>query len=252
MNTEMADTNTGEVVDLGNLGLTRDPKAVLAEAKSAAVALTEVLKNKKKPVMMNGEQYLEFEDWQTLGRFYGVTVKVASTTYVEFGGVKGFEARAEVLDRTGLAISAAEAMCLNDEDKWSTRAKYEWKTISGQRVKEKVGEEQVPMFQLRSMAQTRACAKAFRNVLAWVVVLAGYKPTPAEEMTGAEHGGAAGNNEDSPYRTMTSKFAGKCAICSEAIAAGMSIVYNSVAKAAAHPACFEKKNAQPRDEQSQA
>jgi len=32
------------------------------------------------------------------------------------------------------------------------------------------------------MAQTRACAKALRNVLAWVVVLAGYAPTPAEEM----------------------------------------------------------------------
>jgi len=33
------------------------------------------------------------------------------------------------------------------------------------------------------MAQTRAGAKAFRNRLAWVVVLAGYRPTPAEEMT---------------------------------------------------------------------
>ena len=252
MTTELADTNTGEIVDLGNLGLARNPEAVLAEARTAATALQKVLAGKRKPVMMNGEQYLEFEDWQTVGRFYGVTVKVASTTYAEFGGVKGFEARAEVLDRNGLVISAAEAMCLNDEDKWSTRAKYEWKTISGQRVKEKVGEEQVPMFQLRSMAQTRACAKALRNVLAWVVVLAGYKPTPAEEMTGTEHGGTGGANEDSPYRTMTSKFAGKCAICQEAIKAGEQIVYNSAAKAAAHPACFEKKNAKPIDEQSQA
>ena len=39
-----------------------------------------------------------------------------------------------------------------------------------------------PLFQLKSMAQTRACAKALRNVLAWVVVLAGYTPAPAEEM----------------------------------------------------------------------
>lgn len=43
-----------------------------------------------------------------------------------------------------------------------------------------------PLFQLKSMAQTRACAKALRNVLAWVVVLAGYAPTPSEEMTHAE------------------------------------------------------------------
>src|SRR3990167_510149 len=33
------------------------------------------------------------------------------------------------------------------------------------------------------MAQTRAGAKALRNRLSWVVVLAGYKSTPAEEMT---------------------------------------------------------------------
>jgi len=39
------------------------------------------------------------------------------------------------------------------------------------------------------MAQTRACAKALRNVLAWVVVLAGYRPTPAEEMHDAGNNG---------------------------------------------------------------
>ena len=35
------------------------------------------------------------------------------------------------------------------------------------------------------MAQTRAGAKALRNALAWVVVLAGYRPTPAEELPGS-------------------------------------------------------------------
>jgi hypothetical protein len=34
------------------------------------------------------------------------------------------------------------------------------------------------------MAQTRACGKALSNLFKWVVVLAGYKPTPAEEMIG--------------------------------------------------------------------
>ena len=41
------------------------------------------------------------------------------------------------------------------------------------------------------MAQTRAQAKALRNVLAWVVVMAGYAPTPAEEMDGAARGNSA-------------------------------------------------------------
>jgi hypothetical protein len=36
------------------------------------------------------------------------------------------------------------------------------------------------------MAQTRAQAKALRNVLSWVFVLAGFKPNVAEELTGNE------------------------------------------------------------------
>lgn len=149
-----------------DLSISRAPDVVLAEAKNAAKALGDVLKNKKKPVMMNGEQYLEFEDWQTVGRFYGVTAKVVSTEYVEFNGVIGFQARAVALRPDGMEISAAEAMCLNDEPNWSKK----------------------PLFQLRSMAQTRACGKALRNVLAWVVVLAGYKGTPAEEIADMAHG----------------------------------------------------------------
>ena len=46
----------------------------------------------------------------------------------------------------------------------------------------RLGDETVPLFQLASMAQTRANAKVLRNVLSWVAVLAGYRPTPAEEM----------------------------------------------------------------------
>jgi hypothetical protein len=35
------------------------------------------------------------------------------------------------------------------------------------------------------MSQTRASVKALRQALAWVVVLAGYQPTPAEEVEAA-------------------------------------------------------------------
>lgn len=166
-----------------DLAMARDPNQVLAEAMTAAKAMQSVIKQKSKPVIFGGEQYVEFEDWQVLGRFYGVTAKIVSTEYIDINGTKGFVARAEAIDATGRVVSAAEAMCLNDEDKWSTRTKYEWKDGK----KEKVGEVAVPLFQLRSMAQTRACAKALRNILAWVVVMAGFRPSVAEEMTGDEH-----------------------------------------------------------------
>lgn len=149
------------------LALQRTPDVVIEEARKAAKALADVIDKKPKKVIINDEIYLEYEDWQTLGRFYGVSAAAVSTRHVEFGDVVGFEATAEALllvNGETVRISAAEAMCLNDEWKWQDK----------------------PLFQLKSMAQTRACAKALRNVLAWVVVLAGYKPTPAEELDGEQ------------------------------------------------------------------
>lgn len=143
------------------LAMQRAPQIVLEEAAKAAHALRDVIEKKPSKVVINGKTYLTFEDWQTLGRFYGVTAAARSTTYIEYGRVRGFESHAQaVLVSTDQVISDAQAMCLDDESKWQDK----------------------PLYQLRSMAQTRACAKVLRNVLAWVVVLAGYQPTPAEEL----------------------------------------------------------------------
>ena len=189
-----------EQVDYG-IAVGRNPVIVLAEAKKAAQALMTVVSQKAKPVIINGERYLEFEDWMTVARFYGLTVKVKKTQLIDLGGVRGYEAEAEVIRNSdGMVISGADAMCLNDEDKWSSRAKYEY--VDG--VKTKTGEIPVPLFQLRSMAQTRACAKALRNVLSWVVVLAGFKPTPAEEMTGGlDHQAEAKPEIKQPQKKVT-------------------------------------------------
>jgi len=173
------------LVPQGPLSISRPPDVVLKEAIQAAECLKALLDAQPDKIILNGKRYLKFEDWQTVARFYGVTVKVASSKPIRFQigeqEVIGFTATAEaLLVPTGQVISSAESMCLNDEPKWHSRPKYEY--VDGRR--KRVGLEPVPLFQLRSMAQTRACAKALRNVMAWVVVLAGYCPTPAEEMDG--------------------------------------------------------------------
>jgi hypothetical protein len=155
----MSEEQALEIYQDTQLSVSRPPQTVLEEAGKAAEALKDVISKKKKPVIFGGEQYLEFEDWQTIARFYGVTARVKSTAHVQYGDVHGFEASAETI-----------LVGSGDEKNWKGK----------------------PMFQLRSMAQTRACAKALRNVLAWVVVLAGYKPTPAEEM------GEMGVQKDKP------------------------------------------------------
>jgi hypothetical protein len=204
------DVMTIEAEVLADLTIRRPPSIVLEEARQAAVCLKDVLDSKEHKVMMNDEQYLEFEDWQTVGKFYGVTCgEEGEPLYVEFGITKGFKATCVAL-HNGKVISRATAFCLSDEEKWGERNKYGYaycKKSGGTSVedpgpteiiwmpnpnkpgrsmpkKERVllGQESVPLYQLASMAQTRANSKVLRNVLSWVVVLAGYKPTPAEEM----------------------------------------------------------------------
>ena len=166
------------------VGVFLQPEVVLENARIAAKALASVISQKPKPVMMNEEQYLEFDDWQLCGQFYGYTVKTGDAVPVEIDGVKGAKANADLIDfKTGAYVGGAEAYCMRDEEHWNTRPKYEWRGEGKDRKRVKVGDEVVPWFQLASMAQTRAGAKAFRNRLAWVVVLAGYRATPAEEMT---------------------------------------------------------------------
>ena len=183
-----------------SLTVARDPEQVLADAQKAAAALMKVVNGKKKQIVFNNETYLESGDWQTVAKFYGVTAKVESTKYVTYGEASGFEAAAVALDCNGRVVSRGEAMCLNDEENWGMRTKYEWREeldsngkmiweyneAKGKnlprRKKVSVGSALTPLFQLRSMAQTRACGKALSNLFKWVVVLAGYKPTPAEEM----------------------------------------------------------------------
>lgn len=148
------------------LVLEGDPELQLAFAMKAAKALMSVVDKKDKKIILNGKRYLEFGDWQTLARFYGCTVGIEWTKEIP----KGFEARA-VVYRNGEVISSAEAMCTTDEPSWKERRSSK-------------GVQPVPDFQRRSMAQTRASAKAFRNALGWVAELAGYASTPAEEMDG--------------------------------------------------------------------
>lgn len=138
-----------------------DPKQDIEMAKVAATALMEVVKTAK-PLMMNGKQYLYFEHWQTIAKFFNITVGTEWTKPI--GAVDkplGWEAKSNAY-QNGVIIGGAEASCMKDERNWTNK----------------------PEFQLRSMAQTRANSKALRSILGYIAVLAGANTTPAEEMNG--------------------------------------------------------------------
>jgi hypothetical protein len=218
------------VQSMDALTLTREPATVLAEAERAATALMHVMSRKPNRIVFNGEQYLENEDWQTIGHFYGLTALIESDRFVEFGSVKGWEATAIVQTRDARIIGREVSMCLDDEAKWSARPKYEFAYCLGKgddhtkhehsveepatilwepnpnkpgksrprKHRVQMGLEPVPLFQLRSMAHTRASSRAFASVLRFVPVLAGYKPTPAEELPDAERVAQADPMPDPP------------------------------------------------------
>lgn len=195
----------------------RDPALIIDEARRAANALVAVLRRKPSKVMFNGEQYLENEDWQVIGQFFGLTARLESDAYVTYGDAAGWEATAVIVARDGRIVGRQTAMCLNDEEKWSARPRYVWAYCLGKgdhathehtqddpgpaivweradgrarprKWRMPMGTEPVPLFQLRSMAQTRASSRVHASVLRFVPVLAGpgYATTPAEEMDAAE------------------------------------------------------------------
>jgi len=174
----MTDEKTTEIIPADNRNLAPplegNPEVVIEFATKASKALKNIVDTKPKKVIINKEQYLEFEDWQTVARFYGGSVGTDWTKPINKDGkVFGFEARAVVYNH-GEIIGSAEASCTREEKNWVSK----------------------PEFQLKSMAQTRACAKALRQVYGWVVVLAGYKSTPAEEMDGITNGHEKTFNEE--------------------------------------------------------
>lgn len=139
-----------------------NPERDTNKAKKASEKLIDIVKQNGWSVNVGGKSnHLMYEAWQTVGKYFNCSVGTGDAEPVEIDNVSGFKAKAYVIDnKTGVKVGEAEAYCMRDEANWKTK----------------------PTFQLASMAQTRAGAKALRQIFGFVVALAGYSPTPAEEM----------------------------------------------------------------------
>lgn len=132
-----------------------DPVDVIERATRVADALKRVVVAKKLVSNIQGKEYPLAEAWTTLAAMLNLDVICEWTRRIE----GGWEARV-VVRRNGLDVGAAEAQCTHEERMWKSREDYA----------------------LRSMAQTRATSKAIRAKLGFVMTLAGYNATPAEEI----------------------------------------------------------------------
>jgi len=144
-----------EMVELAKVfvGLARD-RDKEAKAQNRPPLIVEMVDKKTG----RKSEHLTIGLWQTLGALLprAVTAIPEWTRAIE----NGYEARAIVQTLDGRTIGAAEHQCDRSEGFW----KYQSDGA------------------IRSMAQTRAQSKALKGALGFLVVLAGFNPTPAEEM----------------------------------------------------------------------
>jgi hypothetical protein len=182
---EVIDHETGELLPAvrepavpANLFGTDQPSEVIERAGQHAKALDDVIRQRSLYKRIGDKDHILVEGWTLLGSMLGVFPIVVWTHEIE----NGFEARVEARTLAGAIVGAAEAQCTRDENLWKNRDAYA----------------------LRSMAQTRAISKALRGPLGFIVQLAGFNATPAEEMPEPQPSSDTGerpSKEDFEYLT---------------------------------------------------
>lgn len=135
------------------------------EAPSQMVAMAKVLKthivNQNLYTPIANKSYAHVEGWQFAGGLMGLYPKVAKVENLSTDKEKKWKADVELIEiKSGKVVGFGSAICSNAENKKKTFDEYA----------------------ILSMAQTRAIGKAYRNLIGWVMKLAGYEATPSEEM----------------------------------------------------------------------
>lgn len=165
-----------ESVELGVVSAS-SPAQLVARATEAADALAGVIAAKGLFSSIQGRRYVKCEGWTTLAAMMGCLPREEQTVEREDGSYEAVVALVRMRD--GQVLTRASAECGRGEKLWMDRAPYA----------------------RRSMAVTRATSKACRIAFSWVMTLAGYEVTPAEEMPHEESGrgrSSSGRTKDAP------------------------------------------------------
>ena len=138
------------------------PEAAMIRAKEAVNTVMKVIASRPKPLVINGKQYLEYQDWRLLALYFGITTKTDNVAEmnelceVEVNGVTGnrikfigYVVEASAL-RDGKVLTTSSAECTRHEKAWVNKDR----------------------FQIREMATIRAKRSALKDVLRWVFSMA--------------------------------------------------------------------------------
>lgn len=134
------------------------PKETVAFATELANVLKPVIEGQGMYSLIQGKKHVKVEGWLTLGAMLGILPRETGVTELPDGS---FEAHVDLVNSaTGTVVGGASAICGIEEKRWANAERYA----------------------RRSMAVTRATVKSYRIAFSWIIQLAGYSPTPEEEM----------------------------------------------------------------------
>ena len=146
-------TNKSEI---GFVGL--QPKEMIATATEIANLAGDIITKQKLFVNIGTNKYVKAEGWAIVGSLAGI---LSRERQVLNDGKGNYCAIVDLINvKTGMVVGSGSSICGMDEPMWAKR----------------------PNFARRSMAITRATSKAYKGSYSWIISLAGYSSTPAEEM----------------------------------------------------------------------
>lgn len=156
MENEIAIPEQGQTAVFG----TQDSSGIIAKATNIANQLAPIVEKAKLYSMISGRKYVKVEGWSTMLNMLSIFPATEYARRLEREGEIAYEARVILRHSSGAIVGAGEGICSNKERNWAGRDE----------------------FAIKSMAQTRATGKAARLGFSWIVAMAGYEGTPAEEM----------------------------------------------------------------------
>lgn len=146
-----------EQIQMGSL-TAQSSQSIVRMASTIATELANIVEAQKLYTVISGKKFVQVEGWTTMGAMLGITPKERQVIVDENGD---YEAHVDLIRNSdGVVVGGASSLCGMDEKTWASRNRYA----------------------RRSMAVTRATGKAFRLSYSWIMRLAGYEPTPYEEM----------------------------------------------------------------------
>lgn len=137
-----------------------NPSSIMAFATN----IKELIVQNRLYTDIKGKNYVNVEGWQIAGAFTGVFPVVENVENLSDGEIYKYRAEVSLYDQNGAKVGSGVAICTNKE----------------------AGKKNFDEYAVASMAQTRAVGKAFRMKIGWLLKIAGYETTPAEEMDAVE------------------------------------------------------------------